>query len=85
MRPASGELWWLAELHRLRAVLLVATGGDNNEIERSFSAAISTAKQQKSLSLEKRAKATYAEYRHHNLRGGMRDGFATTAPLAYYR
>jgi predicted ATPase len=54
---ASGELWWLAELHRLRAVLRVATGGDNNEIERSFSAAISTAKQQKSLSLEKRAKA----------------------------
>ena len=51
-----GERWPAAELHRLRAVLLAATGGNDAEIEAAFHAAISTAKQQKSLSLEKRAK-----------------------------
>ena len=35
---------------------------DDTQIEDSFRAAISTAKQQKSLSLEKRAEATYAGY-----------------------
>ena len=67
------ERWPAAELHRLRAVLLAATGGDGDEVEASFRAAISTAKQQKSLSLEKRAEATYAEYRRHQasrLNGG---------------
>ena len=63
MVEKSDERWFFAELHRLRAVLLAATRGDNNEIERSFSAAISTAKQQKSLSFERRAEANYAEYR----------------------
>ena len=56
------ERWPAAELHRLRAVLLAATGGNDAEIEAAFHAAISTAKQQKSLSLEKRARTSYAEY-----------------------
>jgi predicted ATPase len=57
------ERWWCAELHRLRAVFLAAIGAEENQIETSFRAAISTAKQQKSVSLEKRAEASCAEYR----------------------
>ena len=53
---------WLAELHRLRAVFLAMLAADDTQIEASFRAAISTGKQQKSLSLEKRAETTYAEY-----------------------
>jgi predicted ATPase len=55
--------WWSAELHRLRGVFLTAMGADETQIEASFCAAISTAKNQKSVSLEKRAEETYAEYR----------------------
>jgi hypothetical protein len=60
-----GEHWPLAELHRLRALLLAATGGNNTNIEGSFRAAISTAKQQKSVSLQKRAEAAYAKVRRN--------------------
>jgi predicted ATPase len=52
-----------AELHRLRGVFLAAVGAEEAQIEASFCAAISTAKRQKSISLEKRAEATFAEYR----------------------
>jgi len=38
-------------------------GAEEAQIEASFCLAISTAKQQKSISLEKRAEASYAEYR----------------------
>jgi predicted ATPase len=61
----SEERWCCAELHRLRAVFLAAIGADEPQIEASLRAAISTAKQQKSFSLQKRAEATYAEYRRH--------------------
>ena len=71
----SEERWWCAEIHRLRGVFLAAIGADETQIEASFSAAISTAKQQKSVSLEKRAKATYAEYRHQKASGSARRGF----------
>jgi hypothetical protein len=57
------ERWWSAELHRLKGVFLAAIGGDESRIEDSFCEAIRIAKQQKSVSLEKRAEATYAEYR----------------------
>jgi hypothetical protein len=63
------ERWWCAELHRLRGVFLAAMGADEAQIEASFCAAISTAKQQKSISLEKRAEGTYAEYRHQKASG----------------
>ena len=59
----SEERWWCAELHRLRGVFLATIGGDEVEIEASFCAAIRTAKEQKSISLAKRAEGTYAEYR----------------------
>jgi predicted ATPase len=58
----SEERWWCAELHRLRGVFLAALGAEETQIEDSFCGAISTAKQQKSISLEKRAETTYAEY-----------------------
>ena len=57
------ERLWRAELHRLRGVLLTAMGADEAQIEASFCEAIRVAKGQKSVSLEKRAEATYAEYR----------------------
>jgi serine/threonine protein kinase/predicted ATPase len=59
----SEERWWCAELHRLRGVFLTAMVADEAEIEASFRAAISTARQQRSNSLVARAEATYAEYR----------------------
>jgi predicted ATPase len=50
----SEERWWCAELHRLRGVFLTALGADESQIGPSFCAAIETAKEQKSISLEKR-------------------------------
>jgi predicted ATPase len=58
----SEARFWCAELHRLRGVFLTALGADETHIEASFCEAIRIAKEQKSLSLEKRAEATYAEY-----------------------
>jgi adenylate cyclase len=59
----SEERWWCAELHRLRGVFLASMGADEARIEASFCAAIRTAKEQKSVSLAKRAEASRAEYR----------------------
>jgi hypothetical protein len=55
----SGERWWCAEMHRLRGVFLMTTDVDEPQIEASFRAAISTAKQQKSTSLATRAEITH--------------------------
>jgi hypothetical protein len=52
-----------AELHRLRGVFLSATGAKETQIEASFCEAIRIAREQKSVALEKRADATYTEYR----------------------
>ena len=59
---STGGHYISAELHQLRGVFLAAMGADDTQIETSFREAISTARQQKSVSLEKRAEATYAEY-----------------------
>jgi len=67
--------YWSAELHRLRSVFLAAIGADEAEIEASFQAAITTAREQKSVSLEKRAEATYAEYRRQKSSGSEGRGF----------
>jgi serine/threonine protein kinase len=56
------ERAWCAELYRLHGVFLAASDADEAQIEASFRAAIGIAKEQKSVSLEKRAEATYAEY-----------------------
>jgi hypothetical protein len=63
------ERWWCAELHRLHGVFLTTMGADETQIEASFSTAIRIAKEQKSVSLEKRAEATYAEYRGQTASG----------------
>jgi hypothetical protein len=57
---------------RLRGVLLATLGADEAQIEASFSNAIRIAREQKSISAEKRAEATYAEYRRQktNASGG---------------
>jgi hypothetical protein len=60
----SAERQWCAELHRLRGVFLTAIGADEAHIEASFCAAIRTAKEQKSVSLAKRAETSYTEYIH---------------------
>jgi hypothetical protein len=58
----SEERWWSAELYRLRGVFLAAVGAEETQIEASFCEAIRTAKDQKSISLAKRAEGTYGEY-----------------------
>ena len=69
------ERWWCAELHRLHGVFLVAIDADETQIEASFQEAIRIAKEQKSVSLEKRAEATYAEYRRQKASGPGGGGF----------
>jgi hypothetical protein len=63
-----------AELHRLRGVFLTALGADETQIEASFREAIRIAKEQKSVSLEKRAEGTYAEYRRQKASGSAGRG-----------
>jgi predicted ATPase len=71
--------WWYTEMHRLRGVFVAAMGADEAQIEASFSEAIRIAKQQKSVSLAKRAEATYAEYRRQKASGS--EGRAFRLPL----
>jgi tetratricopeptide (TPR) repeat protein len=59
----SEALVWCAELHRLRGVFLAAICADEAKIEASFRDAIRIANGQKSISLAKRAEASYLEYR----------------------
>ena len=67
--------WWSSELHRLRGVFLATIGADKTQIETSFRAAVEIANEQKSVSLEKRAEATYAEYRRQKASGSGGHGF----------
>ena len=71
----SEERSWSAELHRLRGVFLAAMGAEETKIRASFCAAIKIAKEQKSVSLEKRAEATYAEYRRQKASASGERGF----------
>jgi hypothetical protein len=75
MAERSEERFWCAELHRLRGVFLTVIGAEESEIEASFCEAIRIAKEQKSVSLEKRAEATYAEYRRQKVSGSGGLGF----------
>jgi serine/threonine protein kinase/predicted ATPase len=61
--------FWSAELHRLRGVFLAAMGAEESQIEASFQEAIRIAREQNSVSLQKRAEATYAEYRSQKTSG----------------
>ena len=64
-----------SSLHRLRGVFLTAMGADETQIEASFGEAIRIAKEQKLVSLEKRAEATYGEYRRQKASGSGGRGF----------
>jgi tetratricopeptide (TPR) repeat protein len=70
-----GQGNFCAELHRLRSVFLTAIGAEETQIEGSFREAIRIAKKQKSVSLEKRAEGTYAEYRRQKASGSGGHGF----------
>jgi len=71
----SGVRHWSAELRRLRGVFLAAVGAEESQIEASFSEAISIAKKQKSILLQKRAERTYAEYRRQKANASGGAGF----------
>jgi predicted ATPase len=71
----SEERQWCAELHRLRGVFLATMGADQTQIETSFCEAISIAKEQKSVMLQKRAEASYAEYLGQKASGSGGRGF----------
>jgi predicted ATPase len=60
----SEERWCSAELFRLRGVFLAALGANEMQIEASFREAIRIAREQKSVSLMKRAEASSEEYRY---------------------
>ena len=64
-----------AELRRLRGVFLATIGADETQIEASFCEAIRIARGQKSISLEKCAEGTYAEYRRRKVNGLGTRGF----------
>jgi predicted ATPase len=85
LAEAHEERWWCAELHRLRGVFLTAVGAEETEIEASFCEAISTAKQQKSISLATRAEATYAEYRGQKANASGGRGFRLPLCSSYPR
>jgi serine/threonine protein kinase/predicted ATPase len=68
-----------AELHRLRGVFFAALGAEELRIESSFCEAVGIAKEQKSVSLEKRAETTYAEYRRQ--KAGALGDHGTRLPL----
>jgi hypothetical protein len=70
---------YFAELHRLRAVFLATLAAGETQIEASLCTAIRIAKEQKSVSLEKRAEATYAEY--HRQKESPSGGRGVRLPL----
>jgi hypothetical protein len=71
--------WWCAELNRLRGVFLATLGAEETQIEASFSAAIRIAREQRSVSLAKRAEGTYAEYRRQ--KASVSEGRGFRLPL----
>ena len=70
-----GERLWCVELYRLRGVLLAALGADETQIDASLCEAIRVAEEQKSISLAKRAQATYAEYHRQKASALTEQGF----------
>jgi serine/threonine protein kinase len=72
---SSEQRAWCAELRRLRGVFLTAMGAEENQIEASFGEAIRIAKEQRSVSLEKRAEVTWAEYRRQKASASGGIGF----------
>jgi serine/threonine protein kinase len=72
---STGGRYICSDLHRLRGIFLSAAGGEDIQINTSFCQAVRTAEQQKSVSLQKRAEASYAEYRRQKASGLGGRGF----------
>jgi predicted ATPase len=70
-----GNRYFSAELHRLHGVFLAAMGAKESQIGASFGQATRIAREQKSVSLQKRTEASYAEYRRHKASGSGGYGF----------
>jgi tetratricopeptide (TPR) repeat protein len=68
-----------SRLHRLRGVFLAAMGAERAQIEASLCEAIRIAREQKSISMAKRAEGTHAEYRRLKKRAS--DGRGLRLPL----
>jgi len=66
---------FIARIHLLRGVFLAALGADETQIEASFCKAIRIAKEQKSVSQEKRAEATCAEFHRQKANASGGRGF----------
>jgi tetratricopeptide (TPR) repeat protein len=64
-----------ARLHWLRGVFLAALGADVTQTQTSFRESIRIAREQKSISLAKRAEATYAQYCRQKASGSGGRGF----------
>jgi hypothetical protein len=75
LAESSDEGYWRAELQRLSGVFLASLGAEEAQVEAAFREAIATAQQQKSISLEKRAEAIYAEYRRKKASASGERGF----------
>ena len=71
----SEERQYCAELQRLRGVFLTAMSAEETQIEASFCEALRIAREQKSVSLEKRAEGSYAEYRRRKASATGGGGF----------
>jgi hypothetical protein len=63
------------DLHRFRGVFLATMDAEETQIKVSFGEGIRIAKEQKSISLQKRTEATYAEYRRQKASGSGGRGF----------
>jgi predicted ATPase len=59
-----------AELYRLHGLFLAAIGADEAQVEALFRKAVTTARQQESTSLARRAESTCAEYRSRRQASG---------------
>jgi hypothetical protein len=55
-----------SQLYRLRGVFLAAIGAEETQVAGSFRAAVTIAREQKSILLEKCAEETHAEYRRQS-------------------
>ena len=76
----SGELWWHAELHRLRGVLMLESRRDvKKEAEDAFHAAITISRNQGAKSWELRAATSFA--RLWQSQGKIDEAYDLLAPV----
>ncbi|HEU0025982.1 MAG TPA: BTAD domain-containing putative transcriptional regulator [Ktedonobacterales bacterium] len=66
---ANNERWWDAELHRMRAELIVGLNADAGDVEQAFQRSLAIARAQSAKSLELRAAASFARFLRARDRG----------------